>query len=469
MNIPVIRTDRADLSAITQKLGLRDKMDLAPVIATVQGVIDAIRNQGDQAVLEWTQRFDKAKLTAGQLRVTTAEIASAKASLDPEFIQTLEEAAANISTFHKAQLTQDIRLPTAFGGYTGLVQRPLDIVGVYVPGGSAPLPSSVLMNVLPAKAAGVGKIVMCTPPRADGTVHPAILAAAAVAGVDEVYRIGGAQAIAALAYGTETVPAVDKICGPGNIYVNTAKRLVYGHCDIDMFAGPSEILILADESANAAYVAADMLSQAEHDPLASSILVTTSETLAYAVAIELPRRVPLLPRRAILERSLADYGAILLVPDLSTAIDFVNELAPEHLELCLKDSDLDSTVKSIRHAGAIFIGHYSPEPLGDYFAGPNHVLPTSGTARFFSPLNTADFIKKTSLIHYTRQDLEQVWEKVARFADQEELAAHADALRVRFGADLAAAIAQDLAADIAPDLSLNIAASLDSSSLKESL
>ncbi|MDD2533197.1 MAG: histidinol dehydrogenase [Eubacteriales bacterium] len=438
VQIPIIRTERAELSAITTKLGLRHKMDLAPVIETVQSVIDAIRNRGDAAVLELTQRFDKANLTADQLRVQPHEIAAATASLDLDFLQTLKAAAANISTFHKAQLTPDLRLPTAYGGYTGLIQRPLDIVGVYVPGGSAPLPSSVLMNVLPAKAAGVPKIVMCTPPRADGTVHPAILAAADIAGVDEIYRIGGAQAIAAMAYGTSSVPAVDKICGPGNIYVNTAKRLVYGHCDIDMFAGPSEILILADESANPTYVAADMLSQAEHDPLASSILVTTSEVLATAVAKELQRRVPLLPRHAIIERSLHDYGAILLVPDLATAIDFVNELAPEHLELCLKDADLDSTLASIRHAGAIFIGHYSPEPLGDYFAGPNHVLPTSGTARFFSPLNTADFIKKTSLIHYTREDLAAVWEKVAHFADQEDLAAHADALRVRFGADLAA-------------------------------
>lgn len=439
IKVQVIQTDRAGLQSIPEKLGLRDKMDLVPVITTVEAVIAGIRSQGDAAVLNYTAQFDKVQLTASQLRVTSEETAAAKASLDADFLQTLEDAAVNISAFHKAQLQPDLRLPTAFGGYTGLIQRPLDTVGVYVPGGSAPLPSSVLMNVLPAKAAGVSRIVMCTPPRQDGTVHPAILAAADIAGVDEIYRVGGAQAIAALAYGTATIPAVDKICGPGNIYVNTAKRLVYGHCDIDLFAGPSEILILADDSATPTYVAADMLSQAEHDPLASSILVTTSATLAEQVAAELQRRVPLLPRRQILEQSLNNYGAILVVPDLETAIAFTNELAPEHLELCLEDVVLDQTIAAIRHAGAIFVGHFSPEPLGDYFAGPNHVLPTSGTARFFSPLNTADFIKKTSLIHYTQRDLAAVWEKVARFADQEQLAAHADALRVRFGADLAQA------------------------------
>jgi len=439
----VTATSRAELATITAKLGLRDKMDLAPVVATVQSVLDDVRARGDAAVLDLTERFDQVRLSAGQLRVTPLEIEQALASLDAVLLDTLHEAAANITRFHQAQLPQDVHLPTAFGGFTGLVHRPLDCVGVYVPGGSAPLPSSVLMNVLPAKAAGVGKIIMCTPPRRDGTVHPAILAAAAVAGVDEIYRVGGAQAIAALAYGTATIPAVDKVCGPGNIYVNTAKRLVFGHCDIDLFAGPSEILILADHSARPAYVAADMLSQAEHDPLASSILLTTDPELATAVAAEIDRRVPLLPRQAILEKSLPQYGAILVVPDLGTAIDFANELAPEHLELCIQEADLEPTIEKIRHAGAIFIGHYSPEPLGDYFAGPNHVLPTSGTARFFSPLNTADFLKKTSLIRYTRQDLAGVWEKVAHFADHEELAAHADALRVRFDADLARQTAGD--------------------------
>ncbi len=436
IEIPIIRTNRQELKAVAARLGLRSKMDLAPVVSSVQTILDQVRQAGDAAVLDLTRRFDQVTLAANQLRVQPAEIASALAMLEqtsPALLATMRQAAANIDRFHRAQLPSDLALPTTHGGSVGLIHRPLDVVGVYVPGGSAPLPSSVLMNVIPARAAGVGKIVMCTPPRRDGSIHPAILAAASIAGVDEIYRVGGAQAIAALAYGTATIPAADKICGPGNIYVNTAKRLVYGHCDIDLFAGPSEILILADDSANPLYVAADLLSQAEHDPLASGLLLTDSEELASAVRAELLRRAPLLPRRAILERSLTDYAAILVVPDLATAVDFANELAPEHLELCLCDAP--AYVSRIRHAGAIFIGHFSPEPLGDYFAGPNHVLPTSGTARFFSPLNTAQFLKKTSLIHYTREDLADCWQAVAGFADAEELAAHADALRIRFGAD----------------------------------
>lgn len=432
--VPIIQTNRAELSQMSVRLGLRGKMDLAPVIATVQAVLDQVRSIGDEAVLLLTERFDKVQLEAAGLRVREQEIGAAIDHLDLTLIDTMRQAAANIDRFHRAQLPVDFELPTAHGGSVGLMHRPLDIVGVYVPGGSAPLPSSVLMNVIPARAAGVGKIIMCTPPRRDGSIHPAILAAASIAGVDEIYRVGGAQAIAAMAYGTATIPAVDKICGPGNIYVNTAKRLVYGHCDIDLFAGPSEILIIADETAEPAYVAADMLSQAEHDPLASSLLLTTSQDLAERVAGELARRTPLLPRRAILEKSLADYAAILVVPDLDTAIDFANELAPEHLEILTMDAR--ALVPRIRHAGAIFVGPFSPEPLGDYFAGPNHVLPTSGTARFFSPLNTGQFLKKTSLIHYTREDLADCWQAVAAFADAEQLQAHADAVRVRFGADL---------------------------------
>jgi len=305
-----------------------------------------------------------------------------------------------------------------------------------VPGGTAPLPSSVLMNIIPAKAAGVRKVVMCTPPRADGTVNPAILAAASIAGADEVYRVGGAQAIAAMAYGTASIPRVDKIIGPGNIYVNTAKRLVFGQVDIDMFAGPSEILIIADRFANPAFIAADLLSQAEHDVLASALLVTDSADLAEAVACQVSRRAVLMPRSAILERSLADYGAILVVPDLVSAVDFANELAPEHLELYVAEPD--RLLPNLRNAGAIFIGPYSPEPLGDYFAGTNHVLPTSGTARFFSPLNTADFLKKISLIRYTEADLAECWQAIAGFAEAESLKAHAESVRVRFNADLLA-------------------------------
>lgn len=429
----IIRTNRQELSSMVQRLGLRGKMHLEPVVQAVEQILLQVREQGDQAVLDLTERFDQVRLQADCLRVREQEIGRAIDQVDISLLDTIRQAAANITAFHVAQLPADLKIELEGGGYTGLLHRPLERAGIYVPGGSAPLPSSVLMNAIPARAAGVGRIVMCTPPRKDGQIDPVILAAASIAGVDEIYKVGGAQAIAAMAYGTQTIPAVDKICGPGNVYVNTAKRLVYGQCDIDMFAGPSEILVLADGSANAAYVAADLLSQAEHDPLASSLLLTDQPALAEAVAVEIQRRTAVMPRRAILKQSLAEYGAILLVPDIETAVDFVNELAPEHLELCLEDPE--KWVPRIRHAGAIFLGNYSPEPLGDYFAGPNHVLPTSGTARFFSPLNTNDFIRKTSVIHYTRQDLAENWQQIASFADAEQLPAHADAVRVRFGAD----------------------------------
>lgn len=432
--IRLIQTDRQELSSMAARLGLRSKMDLAPVIQAVEEILQQVKLKGDEAVIHFTEKYDHVTLAADDLRVREAEIGAALDQIDVDLLDTIQAAAINIRRFHEAQLPTDIHLPTAHGGETGLLYRPLSHVGVYVPGGRAPLPSSVLMNVIPAKTAGVRRIIMCTPPRKDGTVDPTILAAASIAGVDEIYRVGGAQAIAALAYGTQTIPAGDKICGPGNIYVNTAKRLVYGHCDIDLFAGPSEILILADHTADPAFVAADLLSQAEHDPLASSLLLTDCMELADAVRDEIARRVAVLPRREILEQSLPEYGAILVVPDLLTAVDFANELAPEHLELCLEDPD--RLLPLIRNAGAIFIGHYSPEPLGDYFAGPNHVLPTSGTARFFSPLNTGDFLKKTSLIRYTKEDLAECWQHIARFAESEQLQAHADAVRVRFDVDL---------------------------------
>jgi len=427
----IIRTDRNELQDMVRKLGLRGKMDLKPVITSVEDILAAVRSEGDQAVIEFTEKFDRVRLTAPQLRVSEHEIGMALDGLDIELLTVMRKAADNIRAFHEAQLPEDISLATSHGGYTALRHRPLDMAGLYVPGGSAPLPSSVLMNAIPAKAAGVRRLIMCTPPKADGSVEPVILAAAAIAGVDEVYRVGGAQAIAAMAYGTQTIPAVDKICGPGNIYVNTAKRLVYGQCDIDMFAGPSEILVIADASADPAFVAADLLSQAEHDPLSSSLLLTTSSELAEGVADIIDISVSSMPRKEILEKSLRNYGAALIVPDLDTAVEFVNELAPEHLELCLETPEL--WLEKIKNAGAVFLGNYSPEPLGDYYAGPNHVLPTSGTARFFSPLNTNDFIKKTSVINYTREDLAACWQDVAAFADAEQLPAHADAIRVRFG------------------------------------
>lgn len=427
----IIRTERNELQDMVRKLGLRGKMDLQPVIKAVDEILSSVRSNGDQAVLSYTEKFDKVSLNVQELRVSEQEIGAALDSLDVELMTIMRQAADNIRVFHEAQLPTDIKLGTAKGGYTMLRHRPLEIAGLYVPGGSAPLPSSVLMNAIPAKAAGVRRLIMCTPPRPDGSVEPVILAAAAIAGVDEIYRIGGAQAIAAMAYGTQTVPVVDKICGPGNIYVNTAKRLVYGQCDIDMFAGPSEILVIADDSADPSFVAADLLSQAEHDPLASSLLLTTSSRLADKVAEIIDKSVRSMPRKEIIEESLSNYGAALVVPDLDTAVEFVNALAPEHLELCLENPEFWS--EKIVNAGAIFLGNYSPEPLGDYFAGPNHVLPTSGTARFFSPLNTNDFMKKTSIINYTRDDLESCWQQVAAFADSEQLQAHADAVRVRFG------------------------------------
>ena len=424
-----------DLVRMTEELGARGKMERGDVVATVNAILDDVRTRGDTAVCELTARFDKVALRPEDLRVRPGEIESAFAAVDPALLGVMERAAANILRFHEKQRAVGFESEDLPGARVGVRVTPLGTAGIYVPGGTAPLPSSVLMNALPAKAAGVGRIVMCTPPRADGTVAPIILAAAKLAGVDEVYRIGGAQAIAAMAYGTATVPRVDKICGPGNLWVNTAKRLVYGQVDIDMFAGPSEILIIADDTADPAFVAADLLSQAEHDVLASALVVTDSPALAEAVVAETARRAALLPRQAILVRSLADFAAVLVVPDLAVAVDFANRLAPEHLELCVADPE--ALLPSIRNAGAIFLGSFSPEPLGDYFAGPNHVLPTSGTARFFSPLSTTDFQKRTSLLRYTREALERCSTDIVAFADAEGLTAHADAIRVRFGTDRA--------------------------------
>ena len=435
--IRVMQTDRRELASLTARLGLRGKMNLEPVISATEAIISQVRQNGDAAVLALTARFDRVQLTAERLRVSEQEIGAALDLVNLKLLEILRQAAANIRRFHLAQLPSDLVMPAGRGGTVSLVNRPLDIVGVYVPGGTAPLPSSVLMNIVPARAAGVRKIIMCTPPRADGSVDPVILAAASLVGADEIYRVGGAQAIAAMAYGTGTIPRVDKITGPGNIYVNTAKRLVFGQVDIDLFAGPSEILAIADRTADPAFLAADLLSQAEHDVLASALLITDSQSLADEVAAEVSRRAALLPRAAILARSLADYGAILVVPDLDTAVDFANELAPEHLELVVAGPE--DFLPRLRNAGAIFIGPWSPEPLGDYYAGTNHVLPTSGTARFFSPLSTQDFMKKMSLIRYTRADLADCWRAVADFAEAEHLQAHADAVRVRFPADQAPA------------------------------
>lgn len=430
MKCKLVSGTKENLKATVEKLGIRGKMDLKPVIETVQQVIDNIRDNGDKALLGYTEKFDGVKLEASQIRVTDEEIAAAKASIDPELMGVMERAAANIRAFHEKQKEEGFMTDVYSGAKIGVRVRPISIAGVYVPGGTAPLPSTVLMDVIPASVAGVGRIVFATPPRKDGTIAPVILAAASIAGATEIYKMGGAQAIAAMAYGTETVPRVDKICGPGNIYVNTAKRLVYGQVDIDMFAGPSEILIIADKTANPEYVAADMLSQAEHDKMASAIVLTDSQELAEKVLEAVDRRSDAAERKEQLSKSLEDYCAIIVCDSLDTAVGFSEEIAPEHLELCVADPEEFS--KRINNCGAMFLGSFSPEPLGDYFAGPNHTLPTSGTARFFSPLNTGDFYKKMSVINYNRESLEQVYKDVAAFADSEGLTCHAAAVRARF-------------------------------------
>ncbi len=430
MKCKLVSGTRENLKATVEKLGIRGKMDLKPVIETVQQVIDNIRDNGDKALLGYTEKFDGVKLEASEIRVTEEEIAAAKASIDPELMGVMERAAANIRAFHEKQKEEGFMTDVYSGAKIGVRVRPISIAGVYVPGGTAPLPSTVLMDVIPASVAGVGRIVFATPPRKDGTIAPVILAAASIAGATEIYKMGGAQAIAAMAYGTETVPRVDKICGPGNIYVNTAKRLVYGQVDIDMFAGPSEILIIADKTANPEYVAADMLSQAEHDKMASAIVLTDSQELAEKVLEAVDRRSDAAERKEQLSKSLEDYCAIIVCDSLDTAVGFSEEIAPEHLELCVADPEEFS--KRINNCGAMFLGSFSPEPLGDYFAGPNHTLPTSGTARFFSPLNTGDFYKKMSVINYNRESLEQVYKDVAAFADSEGLTCHAAAVRARF-------------------------------------
>jgi histidinol dehydrogenase len=400
--------------------------------AAVKEIVEAIRKEGDDALLRYTAAFDKVTLSPEQLRVTDEEIQGAYAHVEPEFLVALRQAAANITAFHQKQKRGTWMDVAPDGTMLGMVLRPLRRVGLYVPGGKAAYPSSVLMNVLPAKVAGVPEIVLVTPPSTGGGegIDPYILVAAAEAGVTEMYRVGGAQAVAALAYGTASIPAVDKICGPGNIYVALAKRAVFGAVDIDSIAGPSEIVVLADDSADPRFIAADMLSQAEHDEMASAVLVTASQGLADAVAAELERQLATLPRVEIARRSLAQYGAILIVDSLDEGLDVVNKLAPEHLEVMTEDP-LD-LLGRIETAGAIFLGPYSSEPVGDYFAGPNHILPTNGTARFSSPLNVDDFLKKSSLIRYSKEALRRDASGIATLARHEGLEAHARAVEIRF-------------------------------------
>lgn len=433
MKCKLLEGTSENLKQVCEELGMRGKMDLTNVNSIVAEVLDDIRQNGDAAVLKYTEKFDGAKLTLETMKVTSEEIDAAIKTVeaeDPELLDVIKKAAKNIRAFHERQKEDGFMMEVAKGSKIGVRVRPLKIAGVYVPGGTAPLPSTVLMDVIPASVAGVERIVFCTPPRRDGTIAPVILAAAKIAGATEIYKVGGSQAIAAMAYGTATIPRVDKICGPGNIFVNTAKRMVYGQVDIDMFAGPSEILIIADDSANPEFVAADMLSQAEHDKIASAIVLTTSKELAKAVYEAVDRRSETSLRKEILEQSLQNYCAIISCDSIDTAIDFSEELCPEHLELCVENED--EVLGRINNAGAVFVGNYTPEPLGDYFAGPNHTLPTSGTARFFSPLNTGDFYKKMSVLRYNEESLRDCYKDVAKFADSEGLECHASAIRVRF-------------------------------------
>ncbi|WP_154663161.1 histidinol dehydrogenase [Bacillus massiliigorillae] len=413
----------------TGNLSLKRSVDsgTAAQREAVQSIIAAVREQGDTALRHYTKTFDQVDIE--QFRVTEAEITAAVAEVDEKMLDIMKEAAENIASFHEKQRRNTWISTEESGTMLGQKITPLDSVGLYVPGGTAAYPSSVFMNVLPAKVAGVKRIVMVSPPGKDGKLPAFVLAAASIAGVTEIYKVGGAQAIAALAYGTESIESVDKITGPGNIYVALAKREVFGDVDIDMIAGPSEIAVLADETANAAEVAADMLSQAEHDTRASSVLVTNSMKLAEETAMQIEAQLATLPRQEIARQSIEDYGKIVVTETLEEAIEAINEIAPEHLEVLTKDPM--SLLGKIRHAGAIFLGRYSSEPVGDYFAGPNHVLPTNGTARFSSPLNVEDFQKKSSIIMYSQADFERNAEKIAAFARLEGLEAHARAIDIR--------------------------------------
>ena len=404
------------------------KTDVAGIVT---GIIDNVRKNGDEALLQYCEKFDKVRLDS--LEVSAEEIDAAFASVDSEFIRVMTDAKENIYDFHKRQVRNSFVIEEKEGVIVGQRVTPIERVGLYVPGGTAAYPSSVLMNAIPAKIAGCSTIVMVTPPAKDGSVNPHILAAAKIAGVDRIFKVGGAQAVAALAYGTASIPCVDKIVGPGNAFVAEAKKQVFGKVAIDMIAGPSEILVVADGKSNARHVAADLLSQAEHDRMASAVLVTDCEALAEAVSAELERQIPMLSRADIARDSIDRNGKIIVAPDLMCAIEIANEIAPEHLELCV-DNPFDY-LDSIRHAGSIFMGRNCPEALGDYFAGPNHTLPTSGTAKFSSPLSVDDFVKKTQYTYYTREALGRVARDVAFFAEKEGLTAHAKSAVIRLEED----------------------------------
>lgn len=426
----ILKLTKETQNNILENLLKRSPNSYGEFESRVNDIIQNVREKRDEAVFEYTLKFDGATIDQDNIRVTEEEIKEAYEQVDPKLLDVIRKALVNIRDYHAKQKQYSWFDSDESGIILGQKVTPLKTVGVYVPGGKAVYPSSVLMNVIPAKVAGVSNIIMTTPCGKDGKVYPSTLVAAKEAGVDAIYKVGGAQAIAALAFGTESIPKVDKIVGPGNIYVALAKKAVFGYVSIDSIAGPSEIMVLADETANPRFVAADLLSQAEHDEMASAILVTTSETLAEQVSVEVDKFVEVLSRKEIIRKSLDNYGYILVADTMQDAIDTVNEIASEHLELVTKNPF--ETMTKIRNAGAIFIGEYSSEPLGDYFAGPNHVLPTNGTAKFFSPLSVDDFIKKSSIISYSREALKPVYKDIVQFAECEKLTAHANSIRVRF-------------------------------------
>lgn len=425
-----VRLTKESTKDILENLLKRSPNNYGKFEAAVADILANVKEKGDEALFSYTKEFDKVEVTADTIRVTEAEIQEAYEAVDASLLEVIRKALVNIRSYHEKQRQNSWFTSTENGTMLGQKVTPLNRVGVYVPGGKAVYPSSVLMNIVPAKVAGVPYIVMTTPPGKDGKVNPSTLVAAKEAGADEIYKVGGAQAIGALAYGTASIPKVDKIVGPGNIFVALAKKAVYGHVSIDSIAGPSEILVLADETANPHYVAADLLSQAEHDEMASAILITTSTELAQNVEKEIDGYLKVLSRREIIEKSLENFGYILIAEDMDEAIDATNEIASEHMEIVTKNAF--EVMMKVRNAGAIFIGEYSSEPLGDYFAGPNHVLPTNGTAKFFSALSVDDFIKKSSIVYYSRSALKEIHKDIIQFATSEQLTAHANSIAVRF-------------------------------------
>ena len=425
-----VRLTKESTKDILENLLKRSPNNYGKFEAAVADILANVKEKGDEALFSYTKEFDKVEVTPETIRVTEEEIEEAYKAVDASLLEVIRKALVNIRSYHEKQRQNSWFTSTENGTMLGQKVTPLNRVGVYVPGGKAVYPSSVLMNIVPAKVAGVPHIVMTTPPGKDGKVNPSTLVAAKEAGADEIYKVGGAQAIGALAYGTASIPKVDKIVGPGNIFVALAKKAVYGHVSIDSIAGPSEILVLADETANAHYVAADLLSQAEHDEMASAILITTSTELAQNVEKEIEGYLKFLSRKEIIEKSLENFGYILIAEDMDEAIEAANEIASEHMEIVTKNAF--EVMMKVRNAGAIFIGEYSSEPLGDYFAGPNHVLPTNGTAKFFSALSVDDFIKKSSIVYYSRSALQEIHKDIIQFASSEQLTAHANSIAVRF-------------------------------------